>query len=402
MKHLETVFNALKGAIFILTATICMSANAQEQQNTDKDSVESPIDSVEVSLLTCQPHDEVYSLYGHTAIRYHELKKGGLDVAFNYGVFNFYAPNFALRFVFGMTDYELGAYPYEYFPAEYRRFGSMVTEQVLNLTAEEKSRLFIMLKENLRNGNRVYRYNFFYNNCTTKARDIIEQCINGEVKYQERKDYTPSYREMVHEMTRNYPWSTFGNDVLLGIKADQPTDMRQQEFLPHNLMKDFDGAQIIADGESRPLVKECRIAVPAGVQRHEEGFPLSPYQCGIILLAVGLVIFGIEWKRKSAILTWDLILMLTSGLIGIVLFLMLFSQHPTVSLNLQMLLYNPIHWVFLWPVIRGKRTRYWHITAILCLLFFVGSLFQSYAEGIWSLALCLLLQSVLHIYRKRP
>ena len=135
------------------------------------------MDSVEISLLTCQPHDEIYSLYGHTALRYHDLRKGGLDIAFNYGVFDYKKPFFALRFVFGLTDYELGAYPYRLFQEEYRRFGSMVTEQVLNLTDQEKAILQQALAINMQNENRIYRYNYFYSNCTTKARDIIEQCI---------------------------------------------------------------------------------------------------------------------------------------------------------------------------------------------------------------------------------
>lgn len=89
--------------------------------------------------------------------------------------------------------------------------------------------------------------------------------------------------------------------------------------------------------------------------------------------------------------------MLITGIIGIVLFLMLFSQHPTVSLNLQFILLNPLPLFFLWQVLNSKRTRYWHISAMLCVLFLIGGLFQSYAEGIWSLALCLLLQSILHL-----
>jgi hypothetical protein len=394
VKHLKTVFNALRGAIIVFLALVSTSVNAQTLTLAD-------MDSVEVSLLTCQPHDEVYSLYGHTAIRYHDLRKKNMDVALNYGVFNFNAPFFALRFVFGLTDYELGAYPYKYFPEEYRQFGSMVTEQVLNLTGEEKLRLYHLLSENMRPANRVYRYNFFYNNCTTKARDVIEQCITGEVKYSERKDYTPSYREMVHEMTRDYPWSRFGNDVLLGIMADQPTDRRQQEFLPYNLMYDFDHAHISDNGHDRPLVKERRIASPAGVQVRQAGFPLSPTALFACLLAVGVLLFVIEWRRGYAILAWDVLLMTVSGIIGIVLFLMLFSQHPTVSLNLQILLFNPVHWLFLWSVIKGKRTRYWYFTAAMCILFLIGSLFQSYAEGIICLALCLLMQSVLHLCRKR-
>ena len=384
MKHLKIIFNALKGVL--LTLILVSSAPVAAQEDIP------PMDSVEFSLLTCQPHDEVYSLYGHTAIRYHELRPGGLDWAFNYGVFDFKKPHFVARFVFGLTDYELGAYPYKYFVKEYRRFGSMVTEQVLNLTEEEKMTLHDALAINLRPENKIYRYNYFYNNCTTKARDIIESCINGKVEYAGREDYTPSYRDMVHSMTRNNPWSRFGNDLLLGIKADWKTDLRQQEFLPGNLLYDFDHAQIYSNGSYRPLIKERRIAVPAGVQIIESGFPLSPLACAAILLAVGIVIFFFEWRKKRAFVLWDVLLMITTGTIGIVLTLMLFSQHPTVSLNLQIILCNPLPWLFLWPVIRGRETRYWKITAILAVLFLIGSFFQCYAEGIHVLALCLLMQ----------
>lgn len=384
MKHLKIIFNALKGVLITLTIVSSTPVAAQEDLT--------PMDSVEISLLTCQPHDEVYSLYGHTAIRYHDLRPGGFDLAFNYGVFDFKKPHFVARFVFGLTDYELGAYPFKYFLEEYRRFGSMVTEQVLNLTAEEKLILHEALAMNLRPENKIYRYNFFYSNCTTKARDIIENCINGKIEYAGREDYTPSYREMVHGMTRNNPWARFGNDLLLGIKADFKTDLRQQEFLPGNLLYDFDHAQIYSEGTYRPLIKERRIAVPAGVQIVQEGFPLTPLSCAAVLLAIGLVIFFIEWRKKRVFIVWDVLLMLAVGTFGIVLTLMLFSQHPTVSLNLQIILLNPLPLLFLWPVIRRRQTRYWAISAILAVLFLIGSFFQSYAEGIHVLALCLLMQ----------
>ena len=391
MKHLKIIFRTfflLSAALFIAPAV-----HAEETMTPDY------LDSVEVSLLTCQPHDEVYSLYGHTALRWHDLHAGGSDIAFNWGVFNFKAPHFTTRFVFGLTDYELGAYPYRMFVKEYQHFGSMVTEQVLNLTADEKLTLRNKLMVNLREENVVYRYNFFYNNCTTKARDMVEQSISGKLEYADIEDYEPTYRDMVHEMTRNNPWSRWGNDLLLGIKADQKTDRRQQEFLPNNLLRDFDRAQIYENGVYRPLVKDHHIAVPAGVQIIQQGFPLTPMQCFIILLVIGVIIFLIEWMKRCAFIIWEVLLMVVSGVIGIVLTLMVFSHHPTVSLNLQILFFNPIHLLFLWPVIRGKQTRYWLIIAVLCVLFLIGSLFQSYAEGIWSLALCLLLQSILHIKR---
>ena len=392
MKHIKIIFRT-----FLLLSAVVLTTQKAFANKAYRIEF---FDSVEVSLLTCQPHDEVYSLYGHTALRWHDLRLGGLDLAFNYGVFDFKKPHFVARFVFGLTDYELGAYPYKYFVEEYRRFGSMVTEQVLNFTDEEKSAIHEALAINLRPENKIYRYNFFYSNCTTKARDIIEQCIKGNLKYTERKDYTPTFREIIHSMTERNPWSRFGNDLLLGIKADQKTDLRQQEFLPYNLLYDFDHAQIYADGTYRPLVKERRIAVPAGVQIVQEGFPLSPLICAIILLVISLLIFLLEWRQKKVYVLWDIVLMLLTSTLGIVLTLMLFSQHPTVSLNLQIILLNPLPLFFLWPVIRGRQTRYWKITAILAVLFLIGSIFQSYAEGIHVLALCLLMQCYANIKLK--
>ena len=392
MKHFKIIFRT----ILLLSVVVFKTTEVHADQKPTE-----YFDSVEVSLLTCQPHDEVYSLYGHTALRWHDLHRGEGDIAFNWGVFDFKKPHFVARFVFGLTDYELGGFPYNYFQMEYRRWGCMVTEQVLNLTAEEKQKLQQALEENLRDENRIYRYNYFYNNCTTKARDIIENCINGRLEYTERKDYTPSYRDMVHEMTERNPWSRFGNDVLLGIKADLTTSRQEQEFLPNNLMYDFDHAQIYENGNYRPLVKERRIGVPPGVQIQQSGFPLTPLQCGFIIAVIGLIVFALEWKKKQAFLAWDLLLMVVTGVIGIVLTLMIFSQHPTVSLNLQILLFNPLPCFFLWPVVKGHGRRYWQLTAVLAIFFLIGGFFQSYAEGIQSLAWCLLLQCCIHLYRTR-
>ena len=354
-------------------------------------------DSIEVSLLTCSPHEEVYSLYGHTALRWHDLAKGE-DIAFNWGVFDFRKPFFVGRFVFGLTDYELGAYPYNFFKQEYQHYGSSITEQVLNLTPEEKMTLKQALIENLKPENKVYRYNYFYDNCSMRPRDLIERCINGKVEYAPREDYQPTYREMVHSCVRNHPWAAFGNDLLLGLKADLKTDLRQQEFLPVNLMYDFDRATIYADGEYRPLVKERRIALPAGVQVIEEDFPLTPMQCACVLLVISMGLALIEWKRKKRFKYWDALLMLAQGLAGCVLFVMIFSQHPTTSLNLQLLLLNPLPLFFIPAVLRRRPTRWWIILAVMIVLFFIGSLFQHYAEGMIIVALSLLIRVIIKVW----
>ena len=273
----------------------------------------------------------------------------------------------------------------------------MVTEQVLNLTTEEKLRLKNALADNLQDGNRIYRYNYFYSNCTTKARDIIEQCISGKLIYEPRDNYQPTYREMIHEMTKRHPWAAFGNDMLLGIRSDIKTAQRQQEFLPNNLMYDFDHARIFANGEYRPLVKERRVAVPAGVQLLKSEFPLSPTACAIIISLLALALFVVQCRVHKILLAWDILLVAIQSIIGLLLFVMLFSEHPTTTLNLQILLFNPIPLFFLYKVVRGKKTIYWNIALVLVIFFLIGGIWQDYAEGIWSLALCLLLQSIVHI-----
>ena len=390
MKHLKKDFCTFLGIILMI---LPLKAVAQDsiQKNT--------MDSVEVGLLTCSPHEEIYSLYGHTALRWHDLRSGE-DLAFNWGVFNFEKPYFILRFVFGLTDYELGAIPMKYIIDEYRSVGSSVTEQVLNLTAEEKQRLFLALIKNLQPENRIYRYNYFYDNCSTRPRDIVEQCINGKLEYADNDDFKPSYREMVSACTSHHPWATFGNNVLLGVKADQATDRRQQEFLPQCLLYDFDRAQIYANGAYRPLVKERRTLVPAGVQVIEQDFIFSPTECACALLILSIAILGFEWRKKKTFRLWDGLLMVVQGLVGLLLFVMLFSQHPTTSTNLQILLFNPLPFFFLPAVIRKRPTRWWILLAVMFILFMIGSIFQHYAEGMIIVALCLLLRSVIHFKLK--
>ena len=390
MKHLKKDFCTFLGIILMI-----LPLKAVAQDSIQKNAM----DSVEVSLLTCSPHEEIYSLYGHTALRWHDLRSDE-DLAFNWGIFNFKKPYFVLRFVFGLTDYELGGIPMKYFVKEYESVGSSVTEQVLNLTSEEKQRLFQALLRNLQPENRIYRYNYFYDNCSTRPRDIIKQCINGELKYADREDFTPSYRDMIHICTRNHSWATFGNDMLLGVKADLATNRRQQEFLPEHLLYDFDRAHIYANGEYRPLVKERRTLVPAGVQVIEPDFLFSPMECACALLILSLVILVFEWRKKKTYRLWDGLLMVAQGLVGLLLFVMLFSQHPTTSTNLQLLLFNPLPFFFLPAVLRRRSIRWWHILTMLFVLFMIGSLFQHYAEGMHIVALCLLLRSAIHFKLK--
>ena len=404
MKHLEKVtklrFIALI-TLIISGISVSYAQNGLSPVSESNDTVFSeidPMDSVEVSLITCSPHEEIYSLYGHSALRWHDLHKtgptAGQDLVFNWGLFNFNKPYFVLRFVFGLTDYELGTINYEYFVPYYRKWGSSVTEQVINLTNDEKRNLQKALAENLKPENKVYRYNYFYDNCSTRPRDIIERSLNGKVEWADREDYKPTFREMVRECNRNHDWSRFGNDILLGLKADFKTDRIEQEFLPMNLMQDMAMAQVYANGEYRPLVKEQRDVVPPGVQMIEPDWILSPTEMAIIIVLVALSIMFVEWKQKKCFIWWDVMLMVAEGLIGLLLTVMIFSQHPTTSINLNILLFNPLPLFFIPSVVKGRNT-WFKVLAVMIVLYALGGIWQSYPEGIWSLALCLLSRIVI-------
>lgn len=366
---------------------------------------ETPADSIRVSLLTCSPHDEIYSLYGHTAIRY-EDKASKTDIVVNYGMFSFKKPFFVARFVLGLTDYEMGIQDFNDFCYEYQYFGSQVTQQEINLTPEEKGQLLKALQDNYANA-RVYRYNYFYNNCTTKARDIILKSINGKIEYKNAIDKSVSFRDLIHGCNANYSWASFGNDLLLGFKADMQTTREEQQFLPDNLMRDFGQAKIVsADGSARPLVKNTEIIVKGNDYAIAGKTKVTPQFVFITLLLLIAAIVVAEFRTKKRFLWVDISLLLASGLAGLILFVMLFSEHPTTSTNLQIFILCPLNLYWAIYIIKNKRNerklrKAWTFLSIMLCIGLSGRLIQVYAEGMPLLALSLLLKNCCNLYATR-
>lgn len=388
MKHLTTLLKVLIAAILV-SLTSAASAECVGESN------ESAMESVEISLLTCGPGQEVYSLYGHTAIRY-QNKAMDTDIVTNYGMFSFSQRFFILRFVFGLTDYEMGIQPFSHFLQTYMAEGRWVKQQTLNLTNEEKFSIVQALDINYRPDNRVYRYNYFYDNCTTRARDMIVSHIQGRVTYPEAKG-DATYRSMIHQWNEQKPWSRLGNDLLLGVKADLPTDKAQRQFLPDSLRYDFDHAFIVAnDGSKRKLVKSTEyLYLPPTADAAKE-FPLSPTACAWIVFATIIVVGLVEWKTRKICWGLDALLLMATGVAGLILFAMIFSQHPTVSLNFQILALCPLSILFAYPTVKKLRKhqlhRYLLVWALLVVLMLILGIFQKYSPAIYIVALSLLVR----------
>lgn len=359
-------------------------------------------DNIKVSLMTCAPGTEIYALFGHTALRYEDAARGE-DWVFNYGMFSFNTPHFIYRFVKGETDYELGVTRYPYFEGSYAMRGSSVYQQTLNLTTAEKQRLRSLLEENYLPENRVYRYNFFYDNCTTRARDIIEECLTGKIVYPGGKEGL-SFRDIVHQYTKEHAWDELGIDMCLGSEADEPIDARKQMFAPFYLLEAARGA-VIAEGDSvRPLVLQEKKVVDVEPEDSEGGFPLSPMACVFLLMGITCWVGWLQLKVKKVIWAWDLLLFGVQGLAGCVIaFLVCFSTHPTVGSNWLILLLNPIPLIYLpvmvYRAVKGKKDLY-HLLNVGCLTLFImimPLIHQEFNATVLPLALCLLICSASHV-----
>lgn len=365
-------------------------------------------DSLEVSLLTCSPGQEVYELYGHTAIRCH-FSGTGEDWVFNYGVFDFSEPHFISRFVRGECYYRIGAVPFDLFCQEYEKRGSTVYQQVLNLTDEEKQALWNILIVNMKPENQKYLYNFFYDNCTTRARDRIEDAIEGKVVYK-KSDSVRTFRNIVHQYTKNYPWAELGNDICLGCAADKPITEREEMFAPLYMMDYADGAVIQnADGSVRPFVKSTDEVVKGHAQVIRKEFVLTPAQAVWSVVCLVFLLVVIEQLRGKIFWGIDVVIMTLVGIIGIVVaFLFFFSIHPTVDTNWQILVFNPFPLVMMpWVVycaVKKRKTRFHMLNIAYLTLFIIFSAFipQDFTPVVVPLALCLLLHSCSYwlIYRK--
>lgn len=388
---------ALKPFLCFLLLVI---SSLQAWAESDSDSILAErMGHIEISLLTCQPHDEVYSLYGHTAIRMMN-KSTNEDVVINYGVFNPETSFFVLRFVFGLTDYSMGVCGYETFLDGYRHYGSGVYEQRINMSPQEKLQFLSALYENSKPENVVYRYNYFYNNCTTKARDILLGAIDGQVVYKPVTSLqrgNMSFRQLIHLKVENHRWARMGNDLLLGVAADLNTSHDEREFLPEVLSNDFDSASVVyQDGSTKKLVAQSRWVVPPSSTMKTLSaitFPLSPFAlaCVVFFVILALVAFEVFCHKTSMPRIRYAIYAIYAS-VGIVLFLMLFSKHPTVQFNLQILVFNPLFFILALPKVFGKWGKY-VILLSLC-IFFAGNVVQDYAEGVNVLALSLLLTFV--------
>lgn len=310
-----------------------------------------------VSLLTCDPGEEIYSSFGHSAIRVQDLETGR-DRVYNYGTFDFGAPNFVLNFAGGRLDYFLSVSTFERFYAEYNYFQRSMREQELDLTQEQKIELLEFLEINYLPENRNYRYDFFFDNCATRIRDVMEKVLGDQLVWhdEEQEPVEKTFRDLIDEKVFYMTWSDLGIDLALGSRLDRDASPREEQFLPEYMEQAFSRAVIQGDGPSRPLVKSERVILDFAPKESSMGI-LNPYLLFWVVALIFTAITFIGFKKKKLFLGFDLVLFGVLGILGLVITLLwIGSDIPSTKWNWNILWAFPGHLILI-PWLLSKSLK---------------------------------------------
>ncbi len=311
----------------------------------------------EISLLTISPGNELWSFAGHTAMRIKD-PVNEIDVNFNYGVFDFRAESFYLRFLRGTLPYQIGAYnaidELNYWISVEQRG---VTVQRLNLSLSQKQAIFEFLKENYEPENREYNYKFFYDNCSSRFRDVVQTTLKDSIQFSKTLNCDKSYRDWIHVFSDSCKndWAKFGMDLLIGIPSDEKTGASGAMYIPDNLMQGFDSARVFSDGVWKPLVERKHVLSENRIPF--KSLPVKPF---FFFSALFLFIAFLSFRERKASewkLWLDRTIFTITGLVGIILLLLwFFTNHGVTSNNLNILWAFPLALPAVWLISDKKST----------------------------------------------
>jgi hypothetical protein len=310
-------------------------------------------------LVTCSPGTETYSIYGHSAIRV-LIQHLNSDTVYNWGVFDFNTPNFVWKFAKGRLNYLLDSCEFQRFIPEYFYEKRSVYIQRINLDSEEKKVLLSLIHENRLLQNRYYRYDFFYDDCSTRIRDLIEKAVGAKLIYPpDTKNEKRTFRDMVGEYQRSYPWLKMGVDLIMGTPGEAKANFRDRMFLPLYLQKNLSQAIINRDNKMIPLLNN-----PEALIQFDEPVVKSRFYSAPIfvftLLFIAIIMISVIYKRGKLINTLDIILFgIFSVLSALMIFFNFFTDHLQMKLNLNIIWFNPLVIICFFYLILGKTGEIW-------------------------------------------
>jgi hypothetical protein len=361
----------------------------------------------EVSLLTADPGTELYSSFGHSAIRMRELGPGGRDLVFNFGTFDFDTPNFYGKFATGKLKYMLSVATYDRFIVEYDYYKRGLREQVLDLNEEQKDFLLQHLDAQYAPERRFYKYDFFYNNCATKIRDAFDVVIGEQLVWSDTLAEEKTFRNLIDEFVLPLPWADFGIDLALGSVIDRPATELEKQFLPTYMEQAFAKATIVKNGVSRPLVKQSRVLLEYPKEATQQSL-LNPSVVFWFLAIIFAALTGYGFKKGKLMKVLDIALFGILGILGLVVtFLWFFTDHSATLWNWNILWAFPGHLVLVWGLVARPNATWISsyllfvmvATVVVLLLWIVGV--QSFYPALIPILLLLLLRANFLFYNRK-
>jgi hypothetical protein len=379
-------------ATFILFFALSFSVSAQS-------------DSLKISLLTYSPLPDISAAFGHSAVRIQDFTMN-TDVIYNYGIFDYDEPNFVWKFLRGKLEYQLGKQRTQDVFKHYRSKGSrQISEQEFVLNIEESKAVLAYLENNYLPENRRYFYDFFFDNCATRIRDIIELVLKEKIEYTPDTKADLTMRQLLDVHVASRPWTDFGMDLLIGIPADQLASYQDQMYLPSYLSDNLkNGVRIkrqlndsLKTISKTPLLGAKKLVVD-GENYMNKPHLFRPFVAfGILCLFMLILTLALKHNRLMAIL--DGILFFLLGFVGLFLLFMWFgTDHSPTKWNLNILWANPLYLLFFIPVMRrSKKWMPWAygIAFFMSIIVLLGwtILPQQFHTGVLPLVLLMLVRS---------
>ena len=310
-------------------------------------------------LITCGPGIDTYSNYGHSALRI-AIPGKHTDIIYNWGVFEYNTKNFAWKFAKGRLDYMLDTEITKGFLQSYFFEQRYVYSQRFNIDSKEVRKLTELINENLRPENIKYRYDFFYDDCSTRIRDLLEKSIGDKLKYPPVEiGKVETFREMVARYQNPFPWLKFGVDLIMGSTSDKKAHFRDQMFLPIDMRNGLSKTLVRRSDKMIPLLQNPEILIDFKNPQIKQNIFLSPPFVFTVLIIVILILAGLT-KNRKIIRIMDIIIYAVFSILSILMiFFNFFTDHQQMKWNLNIIWLNPFIVVCLLMLILNKTGEVW-------------------------------------------
>ena len=301
----------------------------------------------EISVLTFGPGTSLNDAFGHNAFR---IKDQGIDLVYGYGEYDFDAPNFYLKFARGKLNYLISRHRFSDIYRYYSGQNRSISEQILNLSEGEKQKLFEFLENNYKPENRAYQYDFFYDNCATKIRDVAQKVTDQKIDYVLPENFEQvTFRELIHEHLNRNTWGSLGIDIALGSVIDRDAIAYEYMYLPKYIYGFFEEAKF-ENGTN--VIKNSSELYSSRSDTSSSNILLSPLVI-FSLLAVLIIYITLKDNKRNQRTRWlDALIAMITGIIGLLLLFLWFGTDHSATANNYNLL-----WAFPFNILIVNQLR---------------------------------------------